>query len=65
MPGTISNSVPGTIHPSATAGSYSIGRPDALFNLITPVVSTKKIRVPVVPDTAGVAVHVNVFAAPA
>ena len=37
---------------------YSIGAPDALVSLITPLSSTKKTRVPVVPLTAGDAVQV-------
>jgi hypothetical protein len=38
--------------------SYSIGAPVALLSLITPLSSTKKIRVPVVPLTPGLAVQV-------
>ena len=41
--------------------NYSIGAPATLVNLMTPLSSTKKIRVPVVPLTAGLARHVYWF----
>ena len=61
-PGTVFVTAPGTIKYSLKfTVNYSIGAPATLVNLMTPLSSTKKIRVPVVPLTAGFARHVYWF----